>query len=100
MLTSNQVKEEFEQAIKELGGEISTEANFDPSATHIISMRPAKNEKILGGIASGKWILHLLYIQECQKHGKFLDVSAKCFLLLNYHDQVVLIIKNLFIIGG
>ncbi|XP_033326690.2 mutagen-sensitive 101 [Megalopta genalis] len=63
----------FEQVIKDLGGDVSVDANFDMSATHLLCIRPSRNEKMLGSIASGKWILHCMYLRDSEQEGKFLD---------------------------
>ncbi|XP_016844726.1 DNA topoisomerase 2-binding protein 1-A [Nasonia vitripennis] len=62
-----------EKLIKELGGEVSTESSFDITATHLLCLKPARNEKVLGSIASGKWVLHYLYIEACRDEKKFVD---------------------------
>jgi len=61
--------------IRDLGGDVSTDANFDSSATHLLCMRLSRNEKMLSSIASGKWILHCSYLQDSKRQGRFLDVS-------------------------
>ena len=64
-----------EKLIIDLGGEVSTESAFDSSATHLICSKPARNEKVLSSIASGKWVLHYSYIEACNKENRFLNVS-------------------------
>lgn len=59
--------------IQSLGGEVSTDSNFDETATHLLCIRPSRNEKMLGSIASGKWVLHCLYLQDSELEGKFVD---------------------------
>ena len=61
--------------IKELGGDVSLSTNFDISATHLLCIRWPRNEKMLGSIASGKWLLHCIYLRDCEREGKFLDVN-------------------------
>ncbi|KYM95649.1 DNA topoisomerase 2-binding protein 1-A [Cyphomyrmex costatus] len=63
----------YEQVIRDLGGDVSTDANFDNSATHLLCIRLSRNEKMLGSIASGKWILHCSYLQDSKREGRFLD---------------------------
>ncbi|XP_044585283.1 DNA topoisomerase 2-binding protein 1-A isoform X2 [Cotesia glomerata] len=73
MLSGVKNKTSYEEAIRQLGGEISSDANFDPTATHLLCMKPSRNEKMLGSIASGKWILHCSYIRVCENAGEFVD---------------------------
>lgn len=68
--------EEREQLVKdleEMGAKISTSSAYDPSVTHLICRKPGKNEKALASIASGKWILHVSYVQKSKEAGQFLD---------------------------
>ncbi|XP_051154922.1 DNA topoisomerase 2-binding protein 1 isoform X2 [Leptopilina boulardi] len=76
MLSGLKDKPPYEKVIIELGGEVSTELTFDSTATHLLSFKPARNEKVLGSIASGKWILHPNYIKDSEIANKFLDEEA------------------------
>lgn len=51
------------------------DGSFDPSATHLMCLRPSRNEKMLGSIATGKWVLHCMYLRDSEANGNFLDVS-------------------------
>ncbi|XP_076653820.1 mutagen-sensitive 101 [Halictus rubicundus] len=73
MLSGIKDRTAYEQVIKELGGEVSLDATFDTSATHLLCIRPSRNEKMLGSIASGKWVLHCMYLRDSEQEGKFLD---------------------------
>ncbi|XP_076286587.1 mutagen-sensitive 101 isoform X2 [Lasioglossum baleicum] len=73
MLSGIKDRTAYEQVIKDLGGEVSLDVNFDMSATHLLCIRPTRNEKMLGSIASGKWILHCMYLRDSEQEGKFLD---------------------------
>lgn len=73
MLSGLKEKAPCEKVILNLGGEVSTESTFDSTATHLLCMKPSRNEKILCSIASGKWILHANYIKDCEIANKFLD---------------------------
>ncbi|XP_066593898.1 DNA topoisomerase 2-binding protein 1 [Prorops nasuta] len=73
MLSGVKDRTAYEEAILMLGGEVSTEANFDNSATHLLCIRPSRNEKMLGSIASGKWVLHCMYLRDSKQKGHFLD---------------------------
>lgn len=68
--------EEREQLVKdleEMGGTISTCSAYDPAVTHLICSKPGKSEKALASIASGKWILHVSYVQKSKEAGRFLN---------------------------
>lgn len=65
--------------LKELGGEVSCESAYDPSSTHLLCMKPARNEKVLSSIAAGKWVLHSSYVEACNKENKFLNVSYSLY---------------------
>ncbi|CAK9821901.1 DNA topoisomerase 2-binding protein 1-A [Anthophora retusa] len=73
MLSGMKERTAYEQVIKDLGGEISMDSGFDISATHLLCIRPSRNEKMLGSIASGKWILHCMYLRDSEEEGTFLD---------------------------
>ena len=45
------------------GVQISTDKLFDPETTHLVAQKMWRSEKMLGSIASGKWILHPSYIE-------------------------------------
>lgn len=62
------------QKLEELGGHVSDLLMYDPRSTHLICTKPARNEKTLACMASGKWILHVSYIDKCVEAGKFLPV--------------------------
>ena len=47
------------------GVQISTDNLFDPETTHFVAWKMCRSEKMLGSIASGKWILHHSYIESC-----------------------------------
>ncbi|XP_053987839.1 DNA topoisomerase 2-binding protein 1-A isoform X1 [Hylaeus volcanicus] len=73
MLSGIKDRTSYEQVIRDLGGDVSMDANFDISATHLLCLRPARNEKMLGSIASGKWVLHCMYLRDSEQEGEFLD---------------------------
>ncbi|XP_025993748.1 DNA topoisomerase 2-binding protein 1 isoform X2 [Solenopsis invicta] len=73
MLSGIKEKNAYEQVIRDLGGEVSTDANFDNSATHLLCIRLSRNEKMLGSVAAGKWVLHCSYLRDSEQDGKFLD---------------------------
>lgn len=73
MLSGIKDKITYEQVIRNLGGDVSSDAIFDINATHLLCIRPSRNEKMLGSIASGKWVLHCMYLRDSEQEGKFLD---------------------------
>ncbi|RHY34089.1 hypothetical protein DYB32_001171 [Aphanomyces invadans] len=57
-----------------LGGTVlETKRAFDPACTHIICKDLRRTEKVVCGIASGKWILYPAYLKECLAKGMFVD---------------------------
>ncbi|XP_055612855.1 LOW QUALITY PROTEIN: DNA topoisomerase 2-binding protein 1-A [Uranotaenia lowii] len=65
---------ELSKKIQELGGELSTKPNeYDPICTHILCGKPNRGEKILSGIAAGKWLLCTKYIDDSCSNGYFLN---------------------------
>ncbi|XP_014482988.1 PREDICTED: DNA topoisomerase 2-binding protein 1-A isoform X2 [Dinoponera quadriceps] len=73
MLSGVKDRHVYERVIHALGGDVSMDANFDNSATHLLCIRPSRNEKMLGSIASGKWVLHCSYLRNSEQAGRFLD---------------------------
>ena len=47
------------------GVQISDDNLCDPETTHVVAQKMSRSEKMLGSIASGKWILHPSYIEAC-----------------------------------
>lgn len=66
-------REQLAKDLEEMGAKLSTSSAYDPSVTHLICPKPGKNEKALAAIASGKWILHVSYVQKSKEAGQFLD---------------------------
>ncbi|KAL6258449.1 hypothetical protein P5V15_010405 [Pogonomyrmex californicus] len=73
MLSGIKDRNAYERVIKDLGGDVSTDANFDNSATHLLCTRLSRNEKMLGSIAAGKWVLYCTYLRDSEREGRFLD---------------------------
>ncbi|XP_008190279.1 DNA topoisomerase 2-binding protein 1 isoform X2 [Tribolium castaneum] len=69
---SNEERQAIVTKIEALGGQVSDLNSFDPKCTHLICPKPARNEKTLSCMASGKWILHASYVDKCASAGKFL----------------------------
>lgn len=64
--------------VKELGGVYLDSKDFDTSCTHLIAGSTFRNEKLLGSIASGKWVLQRSYLEASYKQGYFVNV---CFVI-------------------
>ena len=71
-LNDEQTKQ-VEEALAKLGGRMTNVSNFDPQATHMITGRVARSEKILCSVASGRWVLHPSYIAESLAQGRWLE---------------------------
>ncbi|XP_066157208.1 DNA topoisomerase 2-binding protein 1-A [Euwallacea fornicatus] len=67
------LREELTANVKDLGAAVLTSVSYDPSVTHLICPRLAKNEKTLASMAAGKWILHISYIEKSKAAGRFLE---------------------------
>ncbi|KAL1116074.1 hypothetical protein AAG570_005569 [Ranatra chinensis] len=65
-------REKYENIIKNLGGEVSSTSHYDSSITHIVIDKPIRSEKLLCSIASGKWVLHVSYLDQCYESRQFL----------------------------
>ena len=66
-------REKLSEAIVSLGGVSLTGAAFDDSATHIVILKLAFNEKMLASIAAGKWVMHPDWLVDSHRKGSFLD---------------------------
>lgn len=77
--------------IKKLGGDVSMCASFDNSATHLLCIRPSRNEKMLSSIAAGKWVLHCSYLRESERAGEFLNVGIS---VLESISLIIILITN------
>lgn len=74
-IADDSTRSNMKAQIEQLGGLVSDLANYDPSCTHLLCTKPARNEKSLSCMAAGKWVLHVSYLEKCVEAGKFLDVS-------------------------
>lgn len=84
---SDEQKLYFTGIIEKLGGVSSSQQNgFDTNCTHVIVGKPNRGEKVLAGIASGKWILPPDYLEESSKANNFLEVSF-LFFFFNLNKQ-------------
>ncbi|XP_055843920.1 DNA topoisomerase 2-binding protein 1 [Episyrphus balteatus] len=72
--SSDSMRQEIIEKSQRLRGEISENlTNYDPECTHFLCERPNRGEKMLGCIASGKWVLGLAYIEECFAQNCFVN---------------------------
>ncbi|KAJ3642726.1 hypothetical protein Zmor_025484 [Zophobas morio] len=65
-------RQQMVEKIEQLGGHVSELSSYDSKCTHLICPKPARNEKTLSCMASGKWILHISYVDKSIAAGKFL----------------------------
>ncbi|KAK9500597.1 hypothetical protein O3M35_001835 [Rhynocoris fuscipes] len=65
-------RDKYESIIRNLGGEVNTSLHYDPETTHLIIDKPVRSEKLLCCMASGKWVLHLSYLNSCYQARSFL----------------------------
>ncbi|XP_058451555.1 DNA topoisomerase 2-binding protein 1-A [Malaya genurostris] len=71
---NDQQRPDLMEKVQQLGGELSTRpTEYDPSCTHIVCGKPNRGEKILSGIAAGKWLLCTKYLHDSCKAGYFLN---------------------------
>ncbi|CAL8132435.1 unnamed protein product [Orchesella dallaii] len=63
--------------IKNLGGLLSTEEEFDPDSVALIAERLTGNEKVVCGIASGTFILKMSYLQASRDARGFLPIKKR-----------------------
>ncbi|CAG9762777.1 unnamed protein product [Ceutorhynchus assimilis] len=76
LLSAIEDRERVTNLIESLGGQVINSNQYVPTATHLISPRPAKNEKTLSCMAAGKWILHVSYLEKSAEAGHFLNEEA------------------------
>ena len=69
-------KGQFVAFFKSQGVRISSDILCDPEATHVVAQKMSRSEKILGSIASGKWILHPSYVEACMAAKEILSNFA------------------------
>ncbi|CAK4080974.1 unnamed protein product [Aphanomyces euteiches] len=63
-----------ESIVMALGGTVvQSKRNFDQSCTHVVCKELRRTEKVVAGIASGKWIVTPAYLKESLVKGTFVD---------------------------
>ncbi|XP_035896167.1 DNA topoisomerase 2-binding protein 1 [Anopheles stephensi] len=68
------VRLELARKIEHLQGRLASDPNrYDPECTHILCGKPNRGEKMLSGIAAGKWLLSTKYLDDSFDAGYFLD---------------------------
>ncbi|GFR72792.1 DNA topoisomerase 2-binding protein 1, partial [Elysia marginata] len=75
---SNEERMDYSALVEQLGGRMVEIQHFDPATTHLVVGQPARNEKYLSCIASGKWVLHKSYFEACRKEGKLVRAQPSC----------------------
>ncbi|CAL4122710.1 unnamed protein product, partial [Meganyctiphanes norvegica] len=70
-LNDQEDRDRYVEIIEGLGGTICQEQSWDPSVTHLVTVKPNRSEKILSAIASGRWVLNLSYLEASMEAGKF-----------------------------
>lgn len=55
------------------GVPVSASTTFNAAATHVVAQRLTRSEKLLGAIASGRWVLHHSYIRDCLQEDRLLQ---------------------------
>ncbi|XP_065649740.1 DNA topoisomerase 2-binding protein 1-A isoform X1 [Hydra vulgaris] len=68
-----QEKINYAAIIEELGGIVHDVQYFNVMCTHVVVSVPNRNEKFLGSLASGKWILHKSFLEASRESGAFVD---------------------------
>lgn len=66
-------QKEFAQFLNSIGVEFIESSTCEPNATHVIAQKIARSEKMLGSIASGKWLLHPSYMVDSIENGQLVD---------------------------
>uniref|UniRef100_A0A182SUK6 BRCT domain-containing protein n=1 Tax=Anopheles maculatus TaxID=74869 RepID=A0A182SUK6_9DIPT len=68
------VRLDLTKKIEHLQGKLASDPNrYDPDCTHILCGKPNRGEKMLSGIAAGKWLLSTKYLDDSYDEGYFLD---------------------------
>ncbi|KAK7092342.1 hypothetical protein V1264_008097 [Littorina saxatilis] len=62
---------EYAEVVERLGGTVLEKQQFDPACTHVVVIKPSRNEKFLAAVATGRWVLHKSYLIACRQEGKF-----------------------------
>ncbi|KAJ8920479.1 hypothetical protein NQ315_005347 [Exocentrus adspersus] len=70
---ADSVRSAMVRQLESLGASVSDLSNYDPSSTHLLCPKPARNEKTLSCMAAGKWILHTSYLDKSLEAGHFLN---------------------------
>lgn len=65
-------RDECSVIIEQLGGTVLSGSHYDPTSTHIATPKAGFNEKMLTSVAAGKWVLHVDWVIESGKAGRFL----------------------------
>lgn len=69
-------QQEFASFLESIGVAFASASTCEPNATHVIAQKIARSEKMLGSIASGKWLLHPSYMIDSKNAGKLLPENS------------------------
>lgn len=94
------MKKDITKKIKTLGGAVLNSECWEDSVTHVVSYvntrKEGMSEKVMGGIAAGRWVVTKRYIEKSAKAGQFLSCpltysscykDAVIFSKKRYHDK-------------
>jgi len=73
-------KEEIMANIRRLGGEIIETDEWDERVTHVVAhvdgKKESMSEKVMAGLAAGRWVLTRRYVDKCARRGAWLPSPA------------------------
>ena len=73
-------KERVVGMIRKLGGRLIESDEWDPSITHVVTFvmgaREGLSEKVMAGIAAGRWVVTMRYVEKSYKAGIWLDTES------------------------
>ena len=74
------VKEELRAIILKLGGELVESDEWDERVSHVIAhvegAKESMSEKVMAGLAGGRWVLTRRYLDKCSARGSWLSSPA------------------------
>jgi len=92
-------KDEIIKQISKLGGRYVDKDEWDPSVTHVINFVDGKkdgmSEKVMAGIAAGRWVLTKRYVQKSYKNKEWIETPK----LFAPNDAVITSRKKWFLQG-
>ena len=80
MANMQKEKEKVVGMIKELGGRLVESDEWDPSITHVVTFvmgaREGLSEKVMAGMAAGRWVVTMRYVEKSFKAGTWLNTES------------------------